>query len=160
MTYYLVRLDTKEIFEEAKTKPEKTQIFEHKNALNTDIMVIEGKVVITTEDTVDQPATSVDSIKVRAIDKVALAVVVRHDNSCPGQKPPGKPILEPPKKNRVVFRSGDIIEVNAAEAYSCKDDPTTPEILATGNKHYYIVAEGQPGAGQFCRKDKTEVVKS
>jgi hypothetical protein len=124
-------------------------------------MVIEGSPVFHTENLegAETPAES-ETIQVRATKKVALSKVVGHDKSCKGQEPAGKPIMEPPKNlaDRVVIASGAVIKVNAHSAYSCKDDPTTPEILATGNKPYYVVAEGQPGAGWFCRKDQTEVV--
>lgn len=101
------------------------------------------------------PAPTLDTIRVRAIDKIALAVLVGHDKACPGMNPPGKPILEPPNTGRVVIQEGDTILVNSRAVYSCKDNAITPEILATGNIPFYIVADGQPGAGQFCRKDKT-----
>jgi hypothetical protein len=157
MTYYLVRLDTKEVFAESDEKPTDVQVLEHKNSFNADIMVIEGAVVINSEDLEGQTPAAVDTIQVRAVQKVALAKVVGHDKACKGQKPPGKPIMEPPKEGRVVIPAGNVFRVNAQAAYSCKDDPTTPEIMATGNKPYFQVAEGQPGAGQFCRKDKTAI---
>jgi len=161
MTYYFVRLDKKEIFDESTEKPTQEKILEHKDSLNSDIMVIEGNVVLNTVDSENLPdQTTTDTIRIRATQRIALAEVVGHDKSCQGQKPPGKPILEPPKTGRVVLKTGDEIEVGARSAYSCHDDPTTPEIMATGNKPFYIVAEGQPGAGQFCRQDKTEIVRA
>jgi hypothetical protein len=161
MTYYFVRLDKKEIFDESIEKPSPTKILEHKASLNSDIMIIEGKVVINTADSGDSPDLKPsNTIRIRATQRIALAQVVGHDKSCPGQKPPGKPILEPPKEGRVVVKIGEVVEVDAQSAYSCHDDPTTPEIMATGNKPFYVVAEGQPGAGQFCRQDKTEIVSS
>ena len=97
-----------------------------------------------------------NTILVRAREKFPLSVVVGHDRACDGQSPPGKPILEPPGDGRVIIQDDEVFRVAAYAAYSCKDSPGTPEILATGNVPYYVVAEGQPGAGQFVRKDKVE----
>ena len=162
MPYYLVRVDTKEIFEVLTKKPTKAQVLSFKSLHKADIMVIEGSPVIHTENLeVGETPAGPQTIQVRVTQKVAISKVIGHDKTCMGQKPPGKPIMEPPKKlaDRVVLKSGEVIKVNAQSAYSCKDDPTTPGILATGNKPYYVVAEGQPGAGWFCRKDKTEIVR-
>lgn len=96
-----------------------------------------------------------DSIQVKALEKVALALVVGHDKACEGSDPPGKPILEPPTEGRVVINEGAVVKVRSRAVYSCKDDPNTPEILATGGIPFYILSDGQPGAGMFLRKDKT-----
>ena len=88
---------------------------------------------------------------------------MRHDKKCSGQVPPGAPKLEPPKPSspeRVRIKVGDVLTVKAKAAYSCVDDPNTPEILATGNMPFYVVAEVEPFEGQYVRKDKTEVVGS
>lgn len=97
-------------------------------------------------------------IAVQAIEKFALSKIVGHDKACEGQTPPGKPIMEPPNDNtRIVIKEGTTFRVVAQIAYSCKDDPTTPEIHATGMIPYYAVAD-YSGEVQYAPKNKTKRV--
>jgi hypothetical protein len=161
MIYYLVRLDTKEIFLESIDKPTEIQVEQFKILHNAEILVIEGNEVFSTESAEggQTPATP-ETIEVQVADQVALAIVIDHDKACIGQNPPGKPTLQPPKhgKPRVVKKVGDVVEVITKAAYSCKDDASTPEIIAAGNREYYIVADGDPDVGLYLRKDKTVLV--
>ena len=103
----------------------------------------------------DKPPDNQFTILVKAIDKVALHVIVGHDRSCDGKTPPGKPILlPPPMSERIVYQKDTTFWVNAHARVSCHDDPLTPTIKASGGKLFHIIAKDQLGAGQFARADK------
>jgi hypothetical protein len=96
-----------------------------------------------------------ETIRVKAREQFALHVPVGHDASCGDLDPPGKPVMEPPAQGRVVIYKDQEFSVLAKAKYSCQDDPDSPVIKATGGTPYYEVSAGQPGAGQYARKDKT-----
>jgi GH25 family lysozyme M1 (1,4-beta-N-acetylmuramidase) len=86
--------------------------------------------------------------------KAVVHIIVGYDKACAGQVPPGKPIPEPPKYNRVVYRENEPFGIKKHAAVSCKDDPTNPFVLGPGNEPYCMVADGWPGAGDLVRLDK------
>ena len=108
-------------------------------------------------ETIPDPGS--DTMIVRAKKQFPLGIAVDHDGACDGEHPPGKPIIEhPPVSERIIYTEGETIKVYRRYAYSCKDDPVTPTILATGRVPYYVAVDGYTDKVSFIRADLVEVV--
>jgi len=99
------------------------------------------------------------TLTVRAKEQFPLGIAVGHDQACDKKTPPGKPIIEhPPMDERIIISAGQEFDVYAQAAYSCKDDPDTPTIKASGGDFHYIAVNGYPGQVSFAKEDFVEVV--
>lgn len=103
------------------------------------------------------PLVDTLTVEVNAGDKAVVFETVGYDKVCPGKEPPGKPIAEPPKKNRIVYDSGQTFKIKAKAFVSCKDNRNDHIVKGSGYD-FAIVADGQPGEGNFVRLDKVTIL--
>jgi len=78
------------------------------------------------------------------------------DKSC-GENNRGKPTFLP-KDHLPKMRSGEVYECFNMLAWSCHDDPNTPEIFGAGMAPHYRIATGEY-AGSFIRANSSRIIK-
>ena len=111
----------------------------------------------------DDPVSQ--TLNVYAKENVVVFETIYYDKACEEYKkthleytgPDGKPVAEPPKEGRVVFDAGSTFKINANAYVSCKDNPYDYIVHGSGFD-FGVVADGFPGAGNYVRLDKIDIL--
>jgi GH25 family lysozyme M1 (1,4-beta-N-acetylmuramidase) len=94
------------------------------------------------------------TIQVRIKEKHKAYRFFDDDDSCLPESEKGKPFMET-DDDKEPFTAGQIFLCDAKLAWSCKDNPGTPTLIANGGRKYFRIAEEGTYKGRFIRQDKS-----